>query len=236
MASAGVPRAFRAPYLHSMRIAVFGTGEVGRTIGTKLLALGHEVHLGSRTATNEKAVAWAKEAGGKAKAGTYAEAAAGAELVFNCTQGAGTLEALKAAGEGALDGKVVVDVSNPLDFSKGMPPSLFISNTDSLGEAVQRAFPKARVVKTLNTMWCGLMVNPRLLPDAHVNFLCGNDAGAKAAVKTLLETFGWKPEELLDLGDITCARGTESMLPLWLRVWGATKTGAFNFKLVAAKS
>ena len=116
-----------------------------------------------------------------------------------------------------------------------MPPSLFIGNTDSLGEAVQRTFPKAKVVKTLNTMWNGLMVNPRLLPDTHVNYVCGNDAGAKAQVKDLLKTFGWKDEELMDLGDLTAARATEAVLPIWLRVWGATKNGAFNFKIVAAK-
>ena len=218
-----------------MKIAVFGTGDVGQAIASKLVSLGHEVTLGSRTATNEKAQAWVAKEGGKAKAGTYADAVKGADFVFNCTLGTGTVEALKMAGEGALDGKIVVDLSNPLDFSKGMPPSLFLSNTDSLGETVQRVFPKARVVKTLNTMWNGLMVNPRMLGDTHVNYLCGNDAGAKAQVKDLLKTFGWKDEELLDLGDISAARGTEGAMLLWLRVWGATKNGAFNFKIVAAK-
>lgn len=218
-----------------MKIAVFGTGDVGQAIATRLVSLGHEVRLGSRTATNEKAKAWVEKTGAKASTGTYADAAKFGEWVFNCTLGAGTIEALKMAGEGALDGKIVVDLSNPLDFTKGMPPSLFLSNTDSLGEAVQRTFPKAKVVKTLNTMWNGIMVNPRLLPDTHVNYLCGNDAGARGQVKELLKSFGWKDEELLDLGDITNARGTESILPLWVRVYGATKSGAFNFKIVAAK-
>lgn len=218
-----------------MKIAVFGTGDVGQAIGAKLASLGHDVMLGSRTATNEKAKAWVAKTGAKASTGTYADAAKFGELVFNCTLGSGTIEALKMAGDGALDGKIVVDLSNPLDFSKGMPPSLFLSNTDSLGEAVQRTFPKARVVKTLNTMWNGIMVNPRMLPDSHVNYVCGNDAQAKAEVKALLKTFGWKDEELLDLGDITNARGTEAVLPIWLRVWGATKNGAFNFKIVAAQ-
>lgn len=218
-----------------MKIAVFGTGDVGQAIASKLVSLGHEVMLGSRTATNDKAKAWVEKTGAKASTGTYADAAKFGELVFNCTLGGGTIEALKMAGAGALDGKIVVDLSNPLDFSKGMPPSLFIGNTDSLGEAVQREFPKARVVKTLNTMWNGLMVNPRMLPDTHVNYLCGNDAPAKAEVKKLLGTFGWKDEELLDLGDITNARATEAVLPIWLRVYGATKNGAFNFKIVAAK-
>lgn len=100
---------------------------------------------------------------------------------------------------------------------------------------MQREFPKARVVKTLNTMWNGLMVNPRMLPDTHVNYICGNDAAAKAEVKKLLGSFGWKDEELLDLGDITNAHATEAVLPIWLRVWGATRNGAFNFKIVAGK-
>lgn len=217
-----------------MKIAIFGTGTVGDTLGTKLVELGHEVAMGSRTATNEKAAAWAKKVGAKGSTGTYATAARGAELVINATSGTGTIEALKAAGEGALDGTVVIDVSNPLDFSKGAP-SLFISNTDSLAELVQRTFPKAKVVKALNTMWCGLMVNPRLLPESTNTFIAGNDESAKATVKTLLKSFGWKDDEILDLGDLTGARATESYLPIWLRIYGATKSGAFNFKIVAAK-
>ncbi|MBL8921710.1 MAG: NAD(P)-binding domain-containing protein [Myxococcaceae bacterium] len=218
-----------------MKIAVLGTGMVGETIGAKLVALGHEVRMGSRTATNEKAAAWVKKTGSKASAGTFADAAAFGELVFNCTLGSGAVEALVMAGEGNLAGKVVIDVSNPLDFSKGMPPSLFVSNTDSLGEQLQRRFPKAHVVKALNTMNCNIMVNPRLLADTHHTFLSGNDAGAKAKVKDVLKQFGWKDEELVDLGDITTARGTEQILPLWVRIWGATQNGTFNFKLVFAK-
>lgn len=218
-----------------MKIAVFGTGDVGATIGSKLVELGHEVRMGSRTANNEKASAWVKKAGGKASAGTYEDAATFGEVIFNCTLGTGSVEALKMAGEKNLEGKTIVDVSNPLDFSKGAPPSLFLSNTDSLGEALQRTFPKAHVVKALNTMWCGLMVNPRMLPDTHHTFLAGNDAKAKDQVKGLLKSFGWKDEEILDLGDITAARGTEAYLLPWLRIWGATKNGAFNIKVVAAK-
>lgn len=218
-----------------MKIAVFGTGTVGETIGSKLVELGHEVRMGSRTATNEKAAAWAKKTGPKASAGTFEDAAKFGELVFNCTLGSGSVEALKMAGEKNLEGKTIIDVSNPLDFSKGQPPSLFISNTDSLGEALQRTFPKANVVKALNTMYCGIMVNPRMLPDTHNTFLAGNDAKAKDQVRGLLKSFGWKDEEILDLGDITAARGTESVLPIWLRIWGATKNGAFNLKIVAAK-
>jgi predicted dinucleotide-binding enzyme len=216
----------------AMKIAVFGTGSVGETLGSKLLELGHEVKMGSRTATNEKAAAWVQRSGPKASAGTFADAAAFGELIVNATLGAGSVEAFTMAGEANSAGKVVIDLSNPLDFSKGMPPSLFVSNTDSLGEQLQRAFPKAKVVKALNTMWCGLMVNPRLLPEAHHTWVAGNDAGAKETVRGLLYSFGWKPDEVIDVGDLSGARATESYLPLWLRLYGALKTGTFNVKIV----
>ncbi|KFE68591.1 NADPH-dependent F420 reductase [Hyalangium minutum] len=215
-----------------MKIGVFGTGMVGATIGTKLVALGHEVKMGSRTANNEKAVAWAKKAGAKASQGTFADAAGFGELIFNCTSGAGALDALNAAGAGSLKGKILIDISNPLDFSKGMPPTLFAGNTDSLGERLQAAFPETHVIKTLNTVTAEIMVNPgRIGGGDHVMFISGNDTAAKAKVGEFLKTqFGWK--ELVDLGDITTARGTESYLPLWLRLWGALKTPYFNVKIV----
>jgi len=217
-----------------MKIAVLGTGDVGQTIGSRLVELGHEVKLGSRTAGNEKAGAWMKKAGAKASTGTFADAAAFGEVIFNCTLGGASLEALKAAGEANLGTKVLVDVANPLDFSKGFPPSLSICNTDSLAETLQRAFPRVRVVKALNTMNCNLMVNPRLLPESHHTYLSSNDAGAKETARGLLRQFGWKDEEILDLGDLSSARGTEQVLPLWVRIYGATKNGAFNFKIVTA--
>jgi predicted dinucleotide-binding enzyme len=215
-----------------MKIGVFGTGMVGNTIGSKLVSLGHEVKMGSRTANNEKAVAWAKEAGPKASQGTFADAGAFGELIFVCTQGAGTLDALKAAGAESLKGKIIIDISNPLDFSKGMPPTLFAGNTDSLGEQIQAAFPNSRVVKTLNTVAADVMVNPgKVNGGDHDMFVSGNDAAAKATVGEFLKTqFGWK--NIHDLGDITTARGTESFLPLWIRLWGALRTPLFNVKIV----
>ncbi|UKJ06729.1 NADPH-dependent F420 reductase [Solitalea lacus] len=218
-----------------MKIAVLGTGMVGVTIASKLIELGHEVKLGSRSATNEKAEAWMGKNGRNASQGTFADAAKFGEVVFNCTKGVACLEVLKLAGAENLKGKILIDVSNPLDDSKGMPPSLAVSNTDSLGEQIQRAFPDVKVVKTLNTMWCGIMVNPRMLPETTNVYLSGNDADAKATVKGILKSFGWQEEEMLDLGDITTARGSESVLPIWLRVWMATGNGAFNFKIVAAQ-
>lgn len=214
-----------------MKIAILGTGMVGETIASKLVELGHEVKMGSRTTGNEKAVAWVRKAGPRASQGTFADAAASSELIFNCTLGAGSLAALEAAGKENLKGKVLVDISNPLDFSKGMPPSLFVSNTDSLGEQIQRAFPETKVVKALNTINASVMVEPSRLPGEHATFVSGNDAGAKAQVKQLLtEGFGWK--QVIDLGDITTARGTESYLALWIRLWGVLGTPDFNIQIV----
>lgn len=214
-----------------MKIAVLGTGMVGETIGSKLVALGHEVKMGSRSATNEKAAAWVKKAGAKASQGTFADAAAFGELLFNCTSGAGSIEALNAAGKENLQGKILLDISNPLDFSKGMPPTLFLSNTDSLGEQIQRTFPALKVVKTLNTISANVMVDPARIPGEHAVFVSGNDAEAKAQVKRLLtEWLGWK--QVIDLGDITTSRGTESYLPLWLRLWGVMGTPDFNIQIV----
>jgi 8-hydroxy-5-deazaflavin:NADPH oxidoreductase len=214
-----------------VRISVIGTGMVGKTIGTKLVELGHEVTMGSRSATNEQAAEWAGSAGASASHGTFADAAAAGELVFNCTAGMISLEALGAAGEENLSGKVLVDVSNALDFSKGRPPTLSVCNDDSVGEQIQRAFPETKVVKALNTMNAGVMVAPASIPGEHDVFVCGNDDGAKAQVSELLESFGWPAERIVDLGDIAAARGTEMYLPLWLRLMGAVGP-QFNIKVV----
>lgn len=216
-----------------MKIGVFGTGMVGSAIAGKLVELGHDVMMGSRTADNEKAVSWAKAAGERASNGTYADAAQHGEVLFNCTSGMASLDALEAAGAGNLKGKILVDIANPLDFSKGMPPMLGIVNDDSLGERIQRAFPDAKVVKTLNTVNCNVMVDPSRVPGEHDMFVSGNDAEAKARVTQILtEWFGWK--NVIDLGDIGTARGTESYLPLWLRLWGALGSADFNIHVTKA--
>jgi hypothetical protein len=218
-----------------MKIGILGTGAVGATIGAKLIELGHQVMMGSRNNGNEKAIDFVnKHQGLNAYAGNFNETANFGELIINCTKGEHSINAITLAGN-AINGKLLIDVSNPLDFSKGMPPHLIpdLSNTNSLGEEIQRRFPKVKVVKTLNTMWCGIMVNPNHLDNGnHVNFICGNDNQAKEQTKELIMQFGWKEHSLIDLGDITNARGTEAILLIWLRVWGVTKSGAFNFNLV----
>ena len=215
-----------------MKVGVLGTGMVGQALAGKLVSLEHEVVMGSRQAGNEKAVAWASTAGGTAGEGTFATAAAFGELVVNATGGAVSLAALTAAGAENLAGKVLVDVANPLDFSGGLPPSLTVCNTDSLGEQIQRAFPDSLVVKALNTISAEVMVTPGVVDGSHTVFVAGNDAGAKATVAGLLVSFGWPPGDILDLGDISASRGLEMYLPLWLRLWGATGTRDVNVKVV----
>jgi predicted dinucleotide-binding enzyme len=197
-----------------VRIGVLGTGSVGTTIAAKLRELDHEVLIGSRSAGDD--------------AVPFADAAAHGELLFNCTAGDASLEALHAAGAENLSGKILVDVANPLDFSQGMPPTLSVCNDDSLGEQIQRAFPQAKVVKALNTITAGVMVEP--VPDTNL-FVCGDDNDAKAAVVKLLGEFGWPAEAIVDLGDISAARGQEMYLPLWLRLMGVGGP-QFNIKVV----
>ena len=191
---------------------------VGNTIATKLRELGHDVQIGSRSAGDD--------------AVPYAEAAGDAELVFNCTAGTASLEALDAVGSENLAGKVLVDVANPLDFSKGMPPTLTVCNDDSLGEQIQRAYPEAKVVKALNTVNASVMVDPGSVPGDHDVFMCGNDDEAKAQVSAILESFGWAANRIHDLGDITGARATEMYLPLWLRLMGVVGGATFNIRVV----
>jgi predicted dinucleotide-binding enzyme len=214
-----------------MRIGILGTGMVGSTVGTKLVQLGHEVKMGSRTADNPRASEWVKANGASTSQGTFADSASYGEIVLNCTAGIASLEALKLAGASNLKGKILIDISNPLDFSKGMPPTLSVCNTDSLGEQIQHSFPEVKVVKTLNTVGCNVMVNPSLVSGDHDMFICGNDPTAKAKVTEILkEWFGWK--SVVDLGDITGARAMEMYLPIWLRLMMKFQTSKFNIRIV----
>jgi 8-hydroxy-5-deazaflavin:NADPH oxidoreductase len=225
-----------------MRYGILGTGAVGKTIAGRLDGIGHEVMVGTRDPEemmsrtepdqygNPPFNAWQQEHP-DVRLGAFGEAAAHGEMVVNATAGAVSLEALEMAGEDNLNDKVLIDISNPLDFSRGMPPTLWVSNTDSLGERIQRRFPEAKVVKTLHTMNAYLMVDPAQLSGAdHTVFVCGDDAEAKAKVTELLRSFGW--QDIIDLGDITTARGTEMLMPIWLRLFGAFQKPVFNFKIV----
>jgi 8-hydroxy-5-deazaflavin:NADPH oxidoreductase len=226
------------------KVAILGTGSVAQTWAKRLVELGNQVTIGTRnvenTLTNSKdgsgtsAVAEFLQANTAIEIKTFADAVQGADIVVNATKGDGSVAAVAAAAPN-MQGKTLIDLSNPLEVTTtgGLPTLLpELSNSHSLGEEIQKQNPGIHVVKTLNTMWCGIMVNPNMISEGgHVNFLSGNSAEAKAEVKEFVKTFGWKEEQLLDLGDISAARGTEGVLPLWLRIWTATQNGAFNFKL-----
>ncbi|MEV4425041.1 NADPH-dependent F420 reductase [Streptomyces sp. R-07] len=215
-----------------MKIAVLGTGEVGHRLAGKLASLGHEVTMGSRTADNAEAVKWAEEHGGAH--GTFADAAGPAELVVNATGGLVSLAVLEAAGAENLRGKVLIDVSNALDFSEGFPPKVGLPDGRSVAEQLQTAFPETRVVKTLNTMTNTVMVEPGRVPGHHNVFLSGDDEDAKAVVAELLVSFGWAADRIIDLGELSTARATEQLMPLWLRLYGVLGTGDFNFGVAGA--
>lgn len=216
-----------------MKIAVLGTGEVGQRLAGKLVSVGHEVTMGSRTADNADAARWAAATGGGH--GTFADAAASAELVVNATGGLVSLAVLEAAGAGNLRGKTVVDVSNALDFSEGFPPRVVTPDGHSGAEQLQKAFPEARIVKTLNTMNNAVMVEPSRVPGHHTVFVSGDDADAKAETTALLRSFGWAPEQITDLGDLSSARATEALMALWLRLYGVLGPVDFNLSVVTAR-
>lgn len=221
---------------------MFGTGMVGQALASRLAELGHDVMIGTRDVVaalartkpdrygNAGFGTWHAEHP-EIKVGTLRETGAHGEILVNATAGAASLEVLRQAGADALAGRVLIDVANPLDFSKGMPPSLSVCNTDSLGEQIQRAFPGLKVVKALNTTNASVMAKPAVVAGGdHTLFVCGNDAEAKAEVTELVRSFGWR--DVVDVGDISAARGTEMLLPLWLRLFGALQTPLFNFKIV----
>ncbi|QBX55321.1 NADP oxidoreductase [Nocardioides seonyuensis] len=222
-------------------IAVLGTGTVGQALAGRLAALGHDVVVGTRDpgATLARVEpdqmgdapfsAWLS-ARPDIELATFADAASRSEVVVNASSGAATLDVLGLAGADNLAGKVLLDVSNPLDFSAGFPPTLAVKDTDSLAEQVQRAFPEARVVKSLNTLTASLMVEPQSLGESSTVFVSGDDAAAKATVVELLEGFGHG--DVIDLGGLETARGAEMWLPLWLRLMGSLGTARFNVKVV----
>lgn len=228
------------------KFAILGTGSVGQTLAARLTELGHEVMIGTRNvadtlARTDKDVfgnppfsVWAKNHE-NIPLGTFAEAIGFGEILVNCTAGQASIPALKSGDPNQMKGKTLIDISNPLDFSQGFPPSLWVANTDSLGAQIQRTFPELNVVKTLNTMNAQVMVNPALIPGEHCVFLSGNNAGAKAGVAKTLKSFGWPDQSIIDVGDIGTACATEMLLPLWVRLYGALKTPMFNFNVNVAK-
>lgn len=212
-----------------MRVGVLGSGMVGQALADRLLELGHEVRMGSRVADGP-AASWAARAGERASGSDFSGAAQFAELVINATSGSGSLQALRQAGGSSLAGKVLLDVANPIAAERdaGGNMILTVANTDSLAEQIQREFPSARVVKSLNTMNCAVMVRPEIVPGDHVVFVSGDDAEAKLTIVDLLGSFGWPAERIVDLGPLVTARGTEAYLLTWLAIRQALGNGQFN--------
>jgi len=212
-----------------MKIGILGTGDVGRALGDAFIATGHEVKMGSREAANEKAVAWVKQAGGRASAGTFSDAVKFADVAVIATAWSGTESALRMAELKNFAGKPVIDATNPLKFTPGRPPELALGHTDSGGEQVQRWLPSARVVKAFNTVGYGMMFKPDLPGGPPDMFICGNEAAAKKTVSEILKSFGW---ETIDIGGIEGARLLEPLCVLWVGYAMRTNTRTHAFKLL----
>lgn len=216
-----------------MRYAVLGTGMVGHTLATKLASLGHEVRMGARDENNAKAATWVGQTHGDVGQATFAEASRWAERIIVAVNGANIVSVAGSIPADAVAGKVMIDVTNPLDMSKGMPPVLVpeLSNTTSAGETLQAALPGALVVKALNTMNHEIMVDPGRVEGQHDVFFCSDHEEAKTAARELLAEFGWT--DPVDLGPLAAARGTEGMMPFWLRMWAAKGSANFNYRIVS---
>jgi predicted dinucleotide-binding enzyme len=225
-----------------MKITILGTGVVGQSLAAKFSELGHLVTMGTRNPEETLKRTESNQMTGMSFSDWYMkqktialkaipEATQDAELVVNATSGHASIEILEKTGKNNLEGKILLDIANPLDFSKGMPPTLWVCNTDSLGEQIQRQFPGLKVVKSLNTMNAFIMTHPGRIAGNHNVFVSGNDVHAKQVVSSLLESMGWKKEQIIDLGDISTARGTEMLLPIWLRLWNALGHAEFNFHI-----
>jgi len=228
-----------------MKIGIIGSGVVAQTLGAKLVELGHDVVLGTRNPKklDEKKnmtgslSEWLAQVNnpssasgqGKGKVATFKEAAAHGELLINATHGQISVEALKMAEADKVGSKVLIDTANELDFSKGFPMAL-ASETRSVAGEIQAAFPNLKVVKCFNTLAAPIMVNPKMVHNGdHTLFLSGNDAAAKAQVTEILKSFGWT--DILDLGDISAAKGQEMYMGLWVRLYGSLKNGMINIKV-----
>jgi predicted dinucleotide-binding enzyme len=221
-----------------MKIGIIGSGVVGQTLGTKWVGLGYDVALGTRdpskidetkrmgTSLRE----WRAQTENRGKIVSFQEAAAHGDVLVNATSGMISVDALRLAGADKVGGKVLIEVGNELDTSKGMPPRSLAAQDRCLAERIQAEFPNLKVVKTLNTINALVMVNPKGVADGdHTVFVSGNDAAAKTQVKELLKGFGWT--DILDLGDISTARGPEMYMAMWIRLWGATGSGNLNIKV-----
>jgi 8-hydroxy-5-deazaflavin:NADPH oxidoreductase len=207
-----------------MRVGILGSGPVGQMLGKGFAEHGHVVLLGSRTPEKPELKKWKEETPGKVSTGSFAEAAAHGELLVLCCLGTAAEEVINLAGPAPFERKVLIDATNQLDFSKGMPPGMFLGVSDSLGERIQRKLPHARVVKCFNIVPNSVMIHPDIGGSTPTMIIAGNDDAAKATVVGILREFGWPGA--IDIGGIEGARWLEALVPLWVRV--ALKLGNFN--------
>ena len=225
-----------------MKITILGSGVVGQALAARFSAIGHEVFMGTRDPEITRARTDPNPQSGISFAAWHArhpevrlcpfsEIPEDSEVLLNATSGGASVAVLEEVGEGPLEGKVLIDLANPLDFSQGMPPQLTFCNTDSLGERIQQRFPGTRVVKALNTLNYQIMVDPRLVPGAHQVFICGDDSSAKATTTALLGELGWPEDRILDLGGIRSSRGTEMLMPFWFSLVGTLGTPLINYRI-----
>jgi predicted dinucleotide-binding enzyme len=225
-----------------MKITVLGSGMVGQVLASKFVELGHEVWMATRDPEATRARTDPNPMSGISFAAWYAknpdvslcsfaEVPEDSDLLINATAGVISLDALEAVGGRKLEGKVLLDLANPLDFSKGMPPTLTVCNTDSLGEQIQRQYPTSKIVKGLNTLNCQVMVAPEMVPGEHQVFICGDDGEAKEMICGLLNEMGWPDSRILDLGGIASSRGTEMLMPFWMSLMGSLGTAVMNYKI-----
>lgn len=223
-----------------MKVAVIGTGAVGQAIATKLSLLGHKVFIGTRNVSESRSKTKADDWGTPGIGSWIKEhpevdllpfkqaVENGKDLIIFAVAGMAAFDCLEKIGKDQLDNRVLVDITNPLDFSQGFPPTLSICNTESLGEKIQNSYPRVKVVKGLNTVTSAIMGNPETIEGDHNLFICGNDQEAKKLVTDLLTSFGWRERNIIDLGDITSARGTEMLMPLFIRLLGKYQNPFFN--------
>ncbi|HEX6096614.1 MAG TPA: NAD(P)-binding domain-containing protein [Thermoanaerobaculia bacterium] len=212
--------------MQTVRVGILGSGDVGRVLAAGFAGLGHDVKIGSRDP--QKLADWAEAAGPHVSTGTFAETARFGDILVLATLGVATEEAIRLAGVDAFEGKVVIDATNPLDFSTGAP-RLSIGHTDSLGEVIQRLLPRTRVVKAFNTVGNALMINPQLPGGPPDMFICGNDEDAKKIVTQICKHFGWG---VVDIGGIEGSRHLEPMCMVW--VLHGLRSGSWShaFKLL----
>ena len=212
------------------RVGVLGTGEVGRRLAAGFQSRGHDVMIGSRDPDKPELKEWLNGEGKGVKAGTFAQAAAHGELLVLAVLGDAAESVITEVGPDEFSGKVVIDTTNPLDFSGGFPPKLSICGEDSLGERVQRALPEARVVKAFNTIGNPYFVNPSFSQGAPTMLIAGNDEAAKAAGADVLADFGWS--DVVDIGGIEGSRELEAICIAWVKIGGARGAWDHGFTLL----